>query len=154
MGRSPEESSPWTSMRPSWQRRNRVSEHRSSNSSRSSATSLRRRRPPFRPVELIFAGLVLEYVPLVPALRFIRSGLESGGIFGCVVQQESESLSRVSPSPFKSLEPLTDHMRMLTPEEVVAAAARTDLRLLGSHTLEMPNGKVLASQAYASSARS
>ncbi len=109
---------------------------------------------PFRPVELIFAGLLLEYVPLEPALRFIRSGLESGGIFGCVVQQESESLSRVSPSPFKSLEPLTDHMRMLTPEEVVAAAARTDLRLLGSHTLEMPNGKVLVSQAYASSARS
>lgn len=104
---------------------------------------------PFRPVDLIFAGLLLEYVPLVPALRFIRSGLVAGGIFGCVIQQESASLPAVSSSPFVSLSPLADHMKLLTPQEIMDAASRYSLRSVDSRALRMPNGKVLVSHVYA-----
>lgn len=104
---------------------------------------------PFRPVDLIFAGLLLEYLPLVPALRFIRSGLEAGGIFGCVVQQQSESLPHVSQSPFATLSLLSDAMRILPAQDVVEEAARCGLRPIASRSLPMPNGKILVSQIYA-----
>jgi SAM-dependent methyltransferase len=103
---------------------------------------------PFRPVALLFAGLLLEYVPLVPALRFIRSGLESGGVFGCVVQQESESMDRVSPSPYASLSILSPYMRILSPRDVALAAESCGLKEETAHALHMPNGKVLVSQIY------
>ncbi len=103
---------------------------------------------PFPPVELLFAGLLLEYLPLVPALRFIRSGLERGGIFGCVVQQESESLDRVSPSPYASLSLLSSYMKLLSPQDVVRAAESCGLRAVRERVLQMPNGKVLVSQVY------
>lgn len=106
-------------------------------------------KAPFAPVDLIFAGLLLEYVALEPALRFIRSGLKSGGMFGCVIQQESESIPRVSPSPFASLAVLASAMRIVSPQDIADAAARCDLRIVETRTLQMPNGKLFVSQLYA-----
>jgi hypothetical protein len=103
---------------------------------------------PFHPVELLFAGLLLEYVPLVPALQLIRSGLERGGMFACVLQQESESLDHVSPSPYASLSLLSPYMRLLSPQDVVRAAESCGLRAESAHALRMPNGKVLVSQIH------
>jgi SAM-dependent methyltransferase len=104
---------------------------------------------PFRPVQLIFAGLLLEYVPLAPALRFIRSGLETGGTFGCVIQLESDSAPVISPSPFTSLAVLSGHIHTRTPQQVVDAAVLGKMRWMASRTLRMPNRKVLVSQVYA-----
>ncbi|HEY3351554.1 MAG TPA: class I SAM-dependent methyltransferase [Thermoanaerobaculia bacterium] len=103
---------------------------------------------PFRPVEFLFAGLVLEYVSLPAGLRFVRSGLERGGLFGCITQQASETLERVSPSPFSSLAALAPHMRLHAPGEVARRAGECGLRVEGLRTLLMPNGKVLVSQVF------
>lgn len=104
---------------------------------------------PFEPVDAIFAGLVLEYVPLVPALRFVRSGLETDGVFVCVIQQESASSPRVSTSPYSdSLSVLSEHIRTLKPEQVIDAAVICGLRFIRSRSLAMPNGKVLVSQTF------
>jgi len=103
---------------------------------------------PFRPVDLLFAGLLLEYVPLLPALRLVRSGLESGGIFGCVFQRESSSLGHVSPSPYASLSLLSPHMTTLARDDVEDAAGRCGLRAGAVRDLRMPNGKILVSQVY------
>lgn len=103
---------------------------------------------PFAAVELMFAGLVLEYVPLDRALRFMRSGLRAGGVLGCILQQDSASQPLVSASPLESLAPLATCMRILAPQDVAGAAAACDLQLRSTRSLSMPNGKILLSQEY------
>lgn len=104
---------------------------------------------PFEPVDVVFAGLLFEYVPLLPALGFIRSALVAGGILGAVLQRPCDSMPEVSPSPYRSLECLASEMRLVAPEELTAAASRVGLVTLASRDSRMPNGKILATIVFA-----
>lgn len=108
----------------------------------------RKRSAPFRPVDLVFAGLLLEYVSLVPAMRFLRSALVPGGVLGCVVQGASAHSGVVSPSPYASLSRLSRVLKIRRPREVERAAAACDLNGRAGRTLRMPNGKVLVSLLF------
>ena len=109
------------------------------------------REAPFRPVELAFAGLLLEYVPVRSTLQLIRSALLPGGALGCVLQEESATLAHVTPSPYSSLGALAGCMTLRSPAEVTHEAAAVGLDLLETRTLVMPNGKVLASLLFEAS---
>jgi hypothetical protein len=106
------------------------------------------REAPFAEVDLVFAGLLLEYVPLATALRFVRSALRREGVFGCVLQVDSKSTGLVSPSPYTSLAVLSGYMSLVTPEEVEREAATSRLRITTMGRLRMPNGKELVTQSY------
>jgi len=102
-----------------------------------------------KPVGLVFSGLILEYVPLLPVLQTLREMLRQGGILGCVLQEKSDVLSDVSPSPFTSLSRLSCHMHLVSPEVLVAISGAIGLRLIERRRCIMPNGKALLSLAFA-----
>jgi hypothetical protein len=98
---------------------------------------------PFAPVELVFAGLLLEYVPLRAVLRFVTTALAPGGVFGCVIQLPCASLPEVTPSPYGSLEALAPHIALVDPAQLSDAARESGFALVTSRVAGMPNGKSL-----------
>ena len=78
--------------------------------------------PPHHPADLVFAGLVLEYVACVPAFAGLRSLCAPGGRLVVVTQVPSETLPAVSPSPHRSLDALRGAMRLVEPPVLAAAA--------------------------------
>lgn len=55
----------------------------------------------FAPVELVYAGLLFEYVDLDAALRRIRPMLAIGGTLVTVVQLPAAAIPEVTPSPYE-----------------------------------------------------
>lgn len=76
----------------------------------------------FPPVDLVFAALVLEYVPVDVFMAGIRPVLGPGGILATVVQLPGASLANVTPSAFASIRSLGSVMRLVPPAEVSRAA--------------------------------
>ncbi len=103
---------------------------------------------PFKPVKMIFAGLLLEYVPPSKLLRFARESLERGGILACVVQLPSKSLPEVTPSPFTSLEALAPYIHLVAPETAVSEVESIGFRQVSSRLNGMPNGKELLTLVF------
>src|SRR5262249_55860437 len=62
--------------------------------------------PALEPVECLYAGLVLEYVPTDRFFAYLASLMAGGGIFAALLQMPSPDLPAVSASPFRSLEKL------------------------------------------------
>lgn len=81
------------------------------------------------PVELVFAGLLFEYVELDAALRNIARLLTPGGVLVAVLQQPCVGVNPVTPSPYRSLAALSPVMRLVTPAVLVAVAATCGLVL-------------------------
>jgi hypothetical protein len=71
--------------------------------------------PLITPVECIFAGLVLEYVPVEPFCAYLASLLTVGGHFAALLQLPSPTLPEVSPSPFSSLNRLESAFSFVPP---------------------------------------
>ncbi|MBU2446117.1 MAG: class I SAM-dependent methyltransferase [Bacteroidetes bacterium] len=60
-----------------------------------------------QPVDLVFGALIFEYVDIEKGRANIRKILKPGGHFVACLQMPSESCSVVTPTPYKSLEKLT-----------------------------------------------
>ncbi|MFI5180064.1 MAG: class I SAM-dependent methyltransferase [Thermoanaerobaculia bacterium] len=103
---------------------------------------------PYEPVEMVWAALLMEYVAPSKALAFVRRSLVPGGVFGCILQQPSESVPTVSPSPYGSLMPLASAIVLVAPKELEDLARREDLVLRSQRVLELPNGKTMQAQVY------
>lgn len=82
--------------------------------------------PPFEPVSLIFAGLILEYLDCFAFFKYLPALLSPRGVFIALMQLPSSELPRVSVSPFSSLKPLESVFHFVDP-----AAVRTALTDLG-----------------------
>ena len=102
----------------------------------------------FRPVEFVFTGLLLEYVDVATVLNRIQSMLVPGGTLGTVIQLACQSLSVVTPSPFRSLQLLTPVMRILAPSELKKLAAENDLYEIHSRVEEASGGKRFSVQEF------
>jgi SAM-dependent methyltransferase len=100
------------------------------------------------PVDLVFAGLVLEFVDLGPALTRIRALLRPGGVLVTVVQLPCATLPEVTPSPYTSLARLAPVMHLVPPADLTRAAAACGYRELHSHSATTPAGKSFQIQEF------
>jgi hypothetical protein len=80
----------------------------------------------FAPVELVFAGLLFEYVDAEAVLARIRAMLCPGGTLLTVVQLPSTRIAEITPSQFASLGALAPVMRLVPPKLLMQLAAARD----------------------------
>ncbi len=101
----------------------------------------------FAPVELLFAGLLFEYVEIDAALRQMRGMLVSGGTLLSVVQLPCGTAQMITPSPYTSLAALAPIMRLVAPEALERMAAAHGFRQFAAHTATAAGGKQFGVQA-------
>ena len=89
--------------------------------------------PDCAPVDLVFAGLILEYVDVDATMRTLRSLCLPGGVLVVVLQRPLDAKPVVSASPYESLNSLERIMRLRDPEAVSSAARAVGLELHGAH---------------------
>jgi SAM-dependent methyltransferase len=102
----------------------------------------------FCPVELVFAGLVLEYVDVEAVLQKVRPLLIAGGVLGTVVQLSDSASAAITPSPFPSLQALAAIMRLVPPLRLTDLAGRHGYREVESRAQESPGGKRFQVQTF------
>ena len=78
--------------------------------------------PDCAPVELVFAGLILEYVEVAATLQVLRALCAPGGTLVIVLQRPSDTKPAVSKSPYTSLQALASVLQLRDPDAVTAAA--------------------------------
>ena len=78
--------------------------------------------PDCAPVELVFAGLILEYVEVAATLQVLRTLCAPGGALVIVLQRASENKPAVSKSLYTSLQALASVLQLRDPAAVTAAA--------------------------------
>ncbi|MBW1781625.1 MAG: class I SAM-dependent methyltransferase [Deltaproteobacteria bacterium] len=76
----------------------------------------------FKPVDLVFAGLVFEYVEGRKVLCRIRNMMNPGGVLVAILQLPATDMGKITPSPYKSLELLETSMSLVEPEKFIKLA--------------------------------
>src|ERR1017187_10517833 len=102
----------------------------------------------FAPVEMVFAGLLLEYVDAEAVLARIRAMLCPGGTLLTVVQLPRTGIAEITPSPFASLGALAPLMRLVPPALLRQLAAAHGYRETEAQTVEAAGGKAFRVQAF------
>lgn len=102
----------------------------------------------FDPVDLVFAGLLFEYVDVPVVMGRISGMLRPGGVLVSVVQLPSDTTPEVTPSPYASLAALAPVMRLVPPGALLAAAHAHGLAERESRTLDASPGKRLHVQVF------
>lgn len=104
----------------------------------------------FATVDLIYAGLIFEYVEAKRGVSFVRRHLVPDGIFAAVLQRRDERLERVSPSPYAhgSLRQLETVSRWVEPEALRAEAESAGFTLEHSRDLVAGGNKRFALEVF------
>lgn len=102
----------------------------------------------FAPVELVFAGLLFEYVDADAVLAKIRSMLCPGGTLLTVVQLPSATIAEITPSPFVCLGALSSVMRLVPPEALRQRAAAQGFGETEAQTVKAADSKEFRVQAF------
>ena len=97
--------------------------------------------PNIMPMEMIFAGLIFEYVDLRAAMHNLRRLCAPGGTLVAVLQAPSAEVKAVSPSPYRSLQRLAPAMRLHDAGEVKGVAAEAGFAPATTRSLALPSGK-------------
>jgi SAM-dependent methyltransferase len=100
------------------------------------------------PVDLVFAGLLLEYVDLEAALPRIRAMVRGGGTLVTVLQSASAAIPEITPSPFNSLNALASIMRLVEPDRLTAVAEDHGFRQIDGRPAQAEGGKHFAVQMF------
>ncbi len=103
---------------------------------------------PFAPVDLVYAGLVFEYVSLPATLGNLARVCHPGGRLVTVLQQPSTHVHAVSPSPYRSIQALVPLMRLVPPSELTECAASSGFALESGKTVVLKSGKEFVVQVY------
>jgi len=99
---------------------------------------------PASPVDLVHAGLILEYVDVPCVIPKIASMLVRGGTFHAVLQLPSNSMPSVSTTRFTSLQRLTPSMRLVSPDELTTVALEANFVLRNKEVAQSRAGKMFA----------
>jgi len=102
----------------------------------------------FAPVELVYAGLILEYVDVALVLGRVRSLLVPPGILGTVIQLPGAHANLVTPSSFASLQSLESCMRLVSPTDLTDMAAAAGYKQIGGRRLESGGRKQFQLQVF------
>jgi hypothetical protein len=102
----------------------------------------------FSPVDLVFAGLIFEYVDVGVVLVNIRSMLTANGKMVTIVQLPNTGIPEVTPSPFSSIRILSSLMRLVPPELLERLAVMHGFQLTDSRPIESAGGKTFQIQTF------
>ena len=102
----------------------------------------------FAPVELVYAGLLFEYVDVRRTLERIRAMLCRNGRLVSVVQLPNPQVPEVSPSPFTSLSALSKVMHLVAPESLREQAESVGFRQTDTHHACSSGGKRFCVQTF------
>jgi ubiquinone/menaquinone biosynthesis C-methylase UbiE len=93
------------------------------------------------PVELVFAGLIFEFVDLAAAMKMIRTVCGPKGVLVTVLQQPCATMADVSPSPFVSLQRVAGLVRLISPPELEQAARKVGFGTVSMDEIGLSSGK-------------
>jgi hypothetical protein len=99
---------------------------------------------PAMEVDLVHAGLVLEYVDVRCVIPKIAAMVAPGGTFHAVLQLPSNRMPSVSATKFSSLQQLAPSMRLVSPDELIKLAFGANLGLQGREIVQSSAGKMFA----------
>lgn len=102
----------------------------------------------FAPVDLIYAGLLFEYVESDRVLARIHRLLRPAGMLVTVVQLHSPAIPDVTPSPFASLAALSLAMHLVAPEQLRARAAAYGLGARAQTVVRSSGSKDFCVQSF------
>jgi SAM-dependent methyltransferase len=102
----------------------------------------------FAPVDLIFLGLVLEYVDVESVMARMPSMLTARGRIVTVLQLPTVGCQQVSPSPFESVHPVGEVMHLVPPARLRDALEAHGCIQLESRHVVSPGGKQFQVQAF------
>jgi len=91
--------------------------------------------------DLVFAGLIFEYLELEPLLERVAGWLAPGGVCEVVLQLPSAASAPVTPTRFESMRRLAMIMRLVSPGALEAAAKRAGLVACAPREIPLPLGK-------------
>ena len=97
--------------------------------------------PHTRPVDLVFAALLFEYLDPEKALSNLCPLLREGGLLTALLQLPSSAKAAITPSPYRSLLALDGFLHLVPPGRFEALAAEAGLACIGTETLRSPAGK-------------
>lgn len=100
------------------------------------------------PVDLVFAGLVLEYVDPMIALERMRRLIAPSGVLATVIQLPDPDHAPVTPTPFTTLAALAPVMRLLTPGQLRDHAAAAGFAETDSRRVVARGGKAFQAQVF------
>jgi len=100
-----------------------------------------------KPVQLIYAALVMEYVQPVAALRNLALLCAPDAILATVLQLPAAA-PPISESPFTRLTELAAAMHLVAPERLAVMASEQGFALLATRQLSLSSGKEFALQLY------
>ena len=95
----------------------------------------------FPPVDLVFAGLLFEYVDFSLGLARIKQLLNPSGHLGVVLQLPSLAMAEVTPTPYTSLGRLSGFMALVPPDRLEAGAGALGFTTMASATTTLASGK-------------
>jgi hypothetical protein len=103
----------------------------------------------FTPVDLIFLGLVLEYVNVESVIPRMPSMLTASGHMVTVLQLPTVGHQQVSPSPFTSVQPLGEVIHLVPPVRLQSSAEAQGFVQLESRNVVSKGGKQFQVQVFA-----
>ena len=106
----------------------------------------------FPPVDLVFAGLLFEYVDCGPGLASIRDLVRPEGHLSVVLQLPSETTAAVSPSPYVSLRKLEPILTFISPNIFSDYAGTLGLTVQRSRRTVLKSGKAFHEFLFQASA--
>jgi SAM-dependent methyltransferase len=102
----------------------------------------------FAPVDLIFLGLVLEYVNVEIVMARMPSMLTARGHLVTVLQLPNVGQQQVSPSPFKSVSPVGEIMHFVPPARLRESVEAEGYIQLESRVVVSRGGKAFQMQVF------
>lgn len=91
--------------------------------------------------DLIFAGLILEYVHVPTVFKQFISAINERGTLAVVIQLHSPIHTSITPTGFESLGRIDPIMNHLDPDEVVRYAHEVGLQAVFEKTVTLASGK-------------
>lgn len=95
----------------------------------------------YGPVDFTYAALLFEYVDVSSALKTLQRTTRPGGTLTAVLQLPHAAMPSVSPSPYRSLEDLSSHLSLVSPEDLRSAALSIGFTPGMAATADLASGK-------------
>ncbi len=102
----------------------------------------------FEPVELIYAGLIFEYVDVCSTMATLRRNCLAGGTLATVLQLPSPDQPVVSASPYQSLNSLAPALKLTAPAKLGTLASAAGFAPTSTEVIELASGKAFCLQTF------